>query len=111
MCIKRYCTGIPPEEHSRTYKCQLCKFSTNFKNGLSVNISIAHPSFHNDQLKEKTKNFQWTEPEFCLPAETIIDLKQKKVRDINQAASKIIGRSHQAIQKVRSKTEYKRVEQ
>lgn len=70
----------------------------------------AQPSFHNDQPKEKTKNFQWTQPEFCLLAETIIDLKQKKVRDINQAASKIIGRSHQAIQKIRTKTEYKRVE-
>ena len=51
---KPHCTVILPEEHGRTYKCQRCKFSTNFENGLSVHISRAHPSFYNDQLKERT---------------------------------------------------------
>ena len=68
------------------------------------------PSLDNDQLKEKTRNSQWTEPKFRFLAETIIKLKQRKVRDINQAASKIIGRSHQAIEKISTKTEYKRIE-
>ena len=107
---KRYCAGFPPEEHNRLFKCQHCQFSTNFENGLSVHISRAHPSLLNDQLKEKTRNFQRTEPEFRFLAETVLDLKQRKIRDINLAASKILGRSHQAIQKIRTKTEYKRIE-
>ena len=55
---KRYCAGTPPEEHNRLYKCQHWKFSTNFKTGLSAHIPRTHPSLHNDQLKEKTRNFQ-----------------------------------------------------
>ena len=104
---KRYCTGTPPEEPSQIHKCQHCKFLTNFETALSAHFSRAHPSLHNDQLKEKTRNFQWTESEFRFLAETIIELNQRKVRDINQAASKIISRSHQAIEKIRTKTEYK----
>ena len=100
---KRYCTGTPPEEPSQIHKCQHCKFLTNFETALSAHFSRAHPSLHNDQLKEKTRNFQWTESEFPFLAETTVELNQRKVRDINQAASKIIGRSHQAIEKIRTK--------
>ena len=106
---KRCCTGTPPEEPSQIQKCQHCKFLTNFETALSAHFSRAHPSLHNDQLKEKTRNFQWTESEFRFLAETIIELNQRKGRDINQAASKIISRSHQAMEKIRTKTEYKRI--
>lgn len=107
---KRYCAGTPPEEHNRLFKCQHCQFSTNFENGLSVHISRAHPSLYNEQLKEKTRNFQWTEPEFRFLADTILDLKQRKIRNINLTASEVLGRRHQAIQKIRTKTDYKRIE-
>ena len=107
---KRYCAGAPPEEHNRLYKCQHWKFSTNFKTGLSAHIPRTHPSLHNDQLKEKTRNFQWIEPEFRFLSQTVLDLTQRKTRDVNLAASKIVGRSHQAIQKIRTSTEYKRIE-
>lgn len=52
----------------------------------------------------------WSEPEFRLLANTILDLKSKKVRDVNQHPSTLLGRSSLAIQKIRTKTEYKRIE-
>lgn len=72
---------------------------------MSVHLSRSHPSLYNEKIKEKTKNFLWSEPEFRLLANTILDLKSKKVRDVNQAVSKLLGRSLQAIQKIRTKTE------
>ena len=102
---KRYCTKLPPEEHSRLFKCHHSKFSTGLESGLWVHLSRVHPSLYNEKLKEKTKNILWSEPEFRLLAETILDLKSKKVRDVNQAVSKLLGRSLQAIQKIRTKTE------
>ena len=77
---------------------------------MSVHLSKSHPSLYNEKIKEKTKNFLWSEPEFRLLANTILDLKSKKVRDVNQHASKLLGRSSLAIQKIRTKTEYKRIE-
>ena len=43
-------------------------------------------------------------------AETTIELKLKKVKDVNSVASSILGRSSQAIQKIRTRPEYKTVE-
>ena len=77
---------------------------------MSVHLSRSHPSLYNEKIKEKTKNFLWSEPEFRLLANTILDLKSKKVRDVNQHASKLLGRSSLAIQKIRTKAEYKRIE-
>ena len=61
-------------------------------------------------MKEKTKNFLWSEPELRLLAETITEPKSKKVKDVNLVASNILGTSSQAIQKIRPKSEYKLVE-
>lgn len=43
-------------------------------------------------------------------AETTIELKLRKVKDVNSVASSILGRSSQAIQKIRTRPEYKTVE-
>ena len=91
-------------------KCHHCTFSTDFESGLSVHLCRADPALYNEERKEKTKNFFWSEPEFRLLVNTILDLKSKKVRDVNQPASKLLGRSSLAIQKIRIKTEYKRIE-
>ena len=97
---KRYCTGNLTEEHSLAIKCPHCKCSTQFEPGLFVHMARVHPSLHDENLKEKTKNFLWSEPKFQLLAETIIELKSKKVKDTDLASSKIFGRSSQATQKI-----------
>lgn len=63
-------------------------------------MARVHPSIHDENLKEKTKKFLWSEPKFQLLAETIIELKSKKVKDTDLASSKIFGRSSQATQKI-----------
>ena len=107
---KHCCTRNPPEEHGQAIKCSHSRFSTKFESGLSVHIARVHPSIHNEILKEKTKNFLWSEPELRLLAETITEPKSKKVKDVNLVASNILGTSSQAIQKIRPKSEYKLVE-
>ena len=106
---KHYCTGNPPKEHGQVIYSHY-KFSTEFKSGLSVHIAKVHPFIHNENVKEKIKYFLRSEPECWLLAETIIELKSKKVKDINSTASNILGRSSQVIQKIRTKPEYKVVE-
>ena len=73
-------------------------------------MARVHPSIHDENLKEKTKKFLWSEPKFQLLAETIIELKSKKVKDTDLASSKIFGRSSQATQKIWTKPEYKLIE-
>ena len=106
----RYCQGIPPAEHQLKFECYLCKFSSGSNSGLQVHISVAHKNFHNEKRKEKEKNFKWTEPEFKYLARTIIELKKDKVRNVSKTAGQKLGRTQQAIQKIRTGTEYKRAE-
>ena len=85
------CQGIPPAEHQLKFECDLCKFSSDSKNGFQVHISVTHKGFHNEKLKKKRKNFKWTEPEFAYLIRTIIELKKNKVRNVSKAAGETLG--------------------
>lgn len=106
----RYCDGNVPEEHKRRFKCDLCRFSSNDENGLLVHNSVAHKEEYSEGLKEKEKGFKWTDTEFKYLAEVIHQLKKDKVRNVNKAAGDRLGKTEQAIQKIRTKTEYKILE-
>ena len=107
----RYCDEKTPKEHQYQYKCPLCKFSSQSKNGLAVHNSRAHKEVYNESLKEKEKGYRWTTAELEYLAKTIRQLKKDKVRRVNKVAGEKIGRTEQAVQKIRTSTEYKQAEQ
>lgn len=92
------------------FKCELCKFFSKTKNGIQVHINVSHKSLHNEKLKEKKKNFNWTKREFEYLARTVIEIKKNKVRIVSKAVGEKLGRSEQAIQKIQTGTDYKRAE-
>ena len=106
----RYYDGNVTEEHEREFKCDLCRLSSNDESGLLVHKSVAHKEEYNEGLKGNQKGFKWTDPEFKYLAEIIHQLKKDKVCNVNKAAGERLGRTEQAIQKVRTKMEYKRIE-
>ena len=105
----RYCTGTPPVEHQLKFKCDHCKFSSNTNNGLQVDLSVSHKSQYNENLK-KEKNYIWTGLEYEYLAAAVIELKKNKIRNMNKVAGEKLGRTKQAIQKIRTGSEYKRAE-
>ena len=107
----RYCDGKPPGDQSYEHQCKLCKFSSKSENGLKVHISIAHKEAYNETLKDKEKGYKWTEAELEYLARIIRDLKKERVRGVNKAAGEKIGRTEAAVQKIRTKGEYKLAEQ
>ena len=107
---KRYCNGTPPAEHQLEHKCHLCKFSSATANGLLVHTSVAHKAEYNESLQEKENNYQYTEQELEYIAKIVYELKQTKARNINKVVAERVGRTEQAVQKVRTKTEFRRIE-
>ena len=75
-----------------------------------VHKSVAHKAEYNEELKEKEKNFKYTEQEFICLARTIRQLKKDKTRDVNKVAGERLGRTKAAIAKIRIKTEYRQAE-
>ena len=106
----RYCVGMPPVKYQMEYKCDHCKFSSSTNNGLQVHLGVSYKSIYNEKMKEKEKNYKWTIPEYEYSAATIIELKKNKDRNFNQAAGEKLGRTEEAIQKIRTGSEYKRAE-
>ena len=70
----------------------------------------SHKSFYNEKLQEKEKNFKWRVPEFEYLAKTIIELKKNKVKNVKKVAGQKLGKSEQAIQKIRTGSDLKKVE-
>ena len=70
------------------YKCELCPFSSQTKNDLLVHRSVAHKAEYNEGLKEKEKNYRYTEQELLYLARTVIQLKKDKTRDVNKVAER-----------------------
>ena len=68
----RYCQGLELE-YQLKLKCEHCKFSSESNNKLQFYISVSHKSLHNDELKEKEKNYKWMEPGFEYLAKTVIE--------------------------------------
>ena len=54
---------------------------------------------------------RWTDIELEYLAETIRELKGNKIRNVNKVAGEEVGRTERAIQKIRTKSEYKQAEQ
>ena len=77
--------------------------------GLKVHTSRAHPDMHNAALIGN-KVFAWTEAQLEFQAELVVDLKAKKTPKLNKQLAKMMERGEQAIQKIRTKTEYKQAE-
>ena len=107
---KRSCDGNIPSEHKYDYKCELCPFSSQTKNGLLVQRGVAHKAEYNEGLKVKEKNYRYTEQELLYLARTIRQLKKDKTRDVNKVAGERLGRTTTAIATIRTKTEYKQAE-
>lgn len=89
----------------------MCKFTSKTENGLIVHRSVSHKEEYNEELQEKEKNYRWTDIELEYLAETIRELKGKKIRNVNKVAGEELGRTEGAIQKIRTKSEYKQAEQ
>lgn len=106
----RYCDSAIPEENLRKHKCDLFKFSTEDENGLLVHRSVAHKEQYNEELVAKEKCYKWTRPELRYLAEVILELKRAKTRNVNREAGSRLGRTEQAVQKIRQKTEYRQIE-
>ena len=85
----RYCDGNPPIEHQLSHKCTLCKFSSDSKTGVTVHMSREHPA----QYNETDKNFKWTEAEHEYLAETLIDLKNNRIRNATKVAAEKLRRT------------------
>ena len=107
---KRYCNGEPPVEHQHRFKRDHCKFSSQTENGVVVHKSVAHKEEYNNELSAKEKNLKWTEQEFEYLAKVVYTLKKAKTKNINRVAGERLERSEGAVQKIRTKTEYKQVE-
>ena len=107
---RRSYDGNTPVEHQYEYKCQLCPFSSQMENGVLVHKSVAHKAEYNKELKEKEKNFKYTEQELLYLARRIRQLKKDKTRDVNKVAGERLGRTTTAIAKIRTKTEYRQAE-
>lgn len=73
-------------------------------------MSREHPAQYNETSKKKDRNFMWTEAEYEYLAETIRDLKSKKIRNVNKVAAEKLGRTEQGIVKIRTKTSCKQAE-
>ena len=58
----------------------------------------------------KDKNFKWTEAKYKYLADTVIELKKNRTRNVNKAAAGKLGRMDQGVAKIKTKTNYKRVE-
>ena len=54
---------------------------------------------------------RWTDIELEYLAETIRELKGNKIRNVKKVAGEELGRTERAIQKIRTKSEYKQAEQ
>ena len=107
----QYCSGSPPEEHTRKLKCQLCKFLTESGSGLQVHMARKHPEIRNEDLRPKEKNFRWTAQELEFLVETIQKLKKDGVKCVNKVAAELLrNRTEVPIQKIRTKQEYKQAE-
>ena len=106
----KYCDGSTPKEHLKEYRCDLWKFSSDTKNGLMVHRSTSHKDVYNEELKEKEKGYRWTNQEYQYLAKLVRRLVKEKVGQINMRARKKLGRTKEAIQKVRQRTEYRRIE-
>ena len=89
----------------------MCKFTSKTENGLVVHRSVSHKEEYNEELQEKEKNYRWTDIELEYLAETIRELKGKKIRNVNKVAGEELGRTEVAIQKIRTKSEYEQAEQ
>ena len=107
----RYTCGSPREEHTRKLKCQLCKFSTESEAGLQVHLARKHPDIRNENLLQKEENFRWTIQELEFLVELIQKLKKEGVKHVNKVVAELLpNRSEVAIQKIRTKQEYKQAE-
>ena len=104
---KRYCQGNAPQD--KEHKCPYCKFPSETENGLKVHTSRANSDIHDATLKEK-KVFAWTEAQLDFLAELVIDLKAKETPKLNMQLAKMMDRGEKAIQKIRTKAEYKHAE-
>ena len=108
----RYCEGNPPEEHNRKLKYSLCKVSHEIEAGLQVHFASKHPEVRNEELKEKSKNFRWTNQELEFLVETIQRMKGDSVKNVNNIAAGILpNRTEAAIQRIRTRPEYKQAEE
>ena len=106
----KYCDGTTPKEHLKAHKCEICKFSSDTYNGLQVHKSTRHKDEYNQTLKTKEKGYRWTNQEFEYLAKLVRKLKDNKVGQVNLRADKQMGRTEEAIQKIRQKPEYKLIE-
>ena len=106
----KYCDGSSPKEHLKEYRCDLCKFSSDTKNGLMIHRSTSHKDVYKEELKEKEKGYRWNNQEYKYLAKLVRRLKKEKVGQINMRAGEKLGRTKEAIQKVRQRTEYRRIE-
>ena len=76
-----------------------------------MHLTRKHPEIRNENLPQKEKNFRWTTQELKFLVETIQKLKKEGVKHVNKVAAELLpNRSEVAIQKIRTKQEYKQVE-
>ena len=76
-----------------------------------MHLTRKHPEIRNENLPQKEKNFRWTTQELKFLVETIQKLKKEGVKHVNKAAPELLpNRSEVAIQKIRTKQEYKQAE-
>ena len=106
----RYCDGTIPEEHLRQHKCDICQFSTDDSNGVLVHRSVAHKEQYKKELVAEEKGYKWTKPELACLTEMILELKRAKIINVNKEAGNRLGRTEQAVQKIRQKAEYRQIE-
>ena len=110
MSLYEICDGSTPKEHLKEYRCDLYKFSSDTKNGLMVQRSTSHKDVYNGELKEKEKGYRRTKQEYHYLTKLVRTLKKEKVGQINMRAGEKLGRTKETIQKVRQRTEYRRIE-
>ena len=76
-----------------------------------MHLTRKHPEIRNENLPQKEKNFRWTTQELKFLVKTIQKLKKEGVKHVNKAAPELLpNRSEVAIQKIRTKQEYKQAE-
>ena len=76
-----------------------------------MHLARKHPDIRNENLLQKEKNVRWTIQELEFLVETIQKLKKEGVKHVNKVAAELLpNRSEVAIQKIRTKQEYKQAE-
>ena len=79
---------------------------------MQVHLARKHPEVRNEELKKKSKNFRWKNQELEFLVETIQRLKGEGVKNVNNVAADILlNRIEAAIQRIRTRPEYKQAEE